>query len=80
MPFFGTLTRALSHRNARIFFGASLTAWTGLWMHRIAVSWLAWELTGSAFWVGVVAVCDLAPAVNVSPFAGAQDRPAAHPR
>ena len=71
MPFFGTLTRALSHRNARIFFGASLTAWTGLWMHRIAVSWLAWELTGSAFWVGVVAFCDLAPAVVVSPFAGA---------
>lgn len=71
MASFGTLTRALSHRNARIFFSASLTAWTGLWMHRIAVSWLAWELTGSAFWVGVVAFCDLAPAVIVSPFAGA---------
>jgi MFS family permease len=65
------LSRALSHRNARIFFGASLTAWTGLWMHRIAVSWLAWELTGSAFWVGMVAFCDLAPAVVVSPIAGA---------
>jgi MFS family permease len=71
MAALGTLTRALSHRNARIFFGASLAAWTGLWMHRIAVSWLAWELTGSAFWVGVVAFCDLAPAVVVSPFAGA---------
>ncbi|WP_137123725.1 MFS transporter [Roseomonas sp. HF4] len=71
MASFSTLTRALSHRNARIFFGASLTAWTGLWMHRIAVSWLAWELTGSAFWVGVVAFCDLAPAVIASPFAGA---------
>jgi MFS family permease len=71
MASLGTLGRALSHRNARIFFGASLTAWTGLWMHRIAVSWLAWELTGSAFWVGVVAFCDLAPAVVVSPIAGA---------
>jgi MFS family permease len=71
MASFGTLGRALSHRNARIFFGASLTAWTGLWMHRIAVSWLAWELTGSAFWVGMVAFCDLAPAVVVSPIAGA---------
>ncbi len=67
----GALLRALSHRNARIFFSATLAAWTGLWMHRIAVSWLAWELTGSAFWVGVVAFCDLAPAVVVSPFAGA---------
>ena len=68
---FGPLRRALSHRDARIFFTASLTAWTGLWMHRIAVMWLAWELTRSAFWVGVVAFCDLAPAVVVSPFAGA---------
>jgi MFS family permease len=67
----GGLRRALSHRNARIFFGGSLIAWTGLWMHRIAVAWLAWELTGSAAWVGVVAFCDLAPAVVVSPFAGA---------
>jgi MFS family permease len=68
---FGPLRRALSHRDARIFFTASLTAWTGLWMHRIAVMWLAWELTRSAFWVGVVAFSDLAPAVVVSPFAGA---------
>jgi len=40
-------------------------------MHRIAISWFAWELTGSAFWVGMVAFCDLAPAVVVSPIAGA---------
>jgi predicted MFS family arabinose efflux permease len=66
-----TLSRALSHRDAKIFFGASLTAWTGLWMHRIAVSWYAWELTGNAFWVGMVAFSDLAPAVIASPIAGA---------
>nr|WP_264185369.1 MFS transporter [Roseicella aerolata] len=61
----------MSHRDARLFFSASLTAWTGLWVHRIAVSWLAWEMTGSAFWVGMVAFCDLAPAVVFSPIAGA---------
>ncbi|MGG5808416.1 MFS transporter [Falsiroseomonas sp. CW058] len=71
MASFGALGRALSHRDSRIFFGGSMVAWTGLWMQRIAVSWLAWELTGSAFWVGVVAFCDLAPAVFVSPVAGA---------
>ncbi|PWS34015.1 MFS transporter [Falsiroseomonas bella] len=67
----GALSRALSHRDSRIFFGGSMVAWTGLWMQRIAVSWLAWELTGSAFWVGMVAFCDLAPAVVISPLAGA---------
>lgn len=71
MASFGALGRALSHRDSRIFFGGSMVAWTGLWMQRIAVSWLAWELTGSAFWVGVVAFCDLAPAVFASPLAGA---------
>ncbi len=71
MASLGALGRALSTRNARIYFTASSLAWTGLWMHRIAVSWLAWELTGSAFWVGMVAFCDLAPAVIASPLAGA---------
>lgn len=71
MASLSTLSRALSHRNAKIFFGASLTSWTGLWMHRIAVMWLAWELTRNAFWVGLVAFCDLAPAVIASPIAGA---------
>ncbi|MBE9604986.1 MFS transporter [Acetobacteraceae bacterium H6797] len=61
----------MSTRNARVFFSASLVSWTGLWMHRVAVSWLAWELTGSAFWVGMAAFCDLVPAVFFSPIAGA---------
>ncbi len=42
-----------------------------MWMQRVAVGWLAWDLSGSAFWVGVVAFADLAPAVLVSPLAGA---------
>lgn len=67
----GALARALSTRDSRLFFTGSVVAWTGLWMQRIAVSWLAWELTGSAFWVGMVAFCDLAPAVLISPLAGA---------
>ena len=71
MASFGALGRALSHRDARIFFSASLISWTGLWVHRIGVTWLAWEMTGSVFWVGMVAFCDLAPAVVFSPIAGA---------
>jgi MFS family permease len=67
----GALGRALSHRDARLFFFASVVSWTGLWVHRIAVAWLAWEMTRSALWVGMVAFCDLAPAVVFSPIAGA---------
>lgn len=71
MASLSTLSRALSHRNAKIFFGGSIVSWVGLWVHRIAVMWLAWELTRSSFWVGLVAFCDLAPAVIASPIAGA---------
>lgn len=40
-------------------------------MQRIAVGWLAWELTKSPAWLGVIAFADLFPAVLVGPFAGA---------
>lgn len=40
-------------------------------MQKISTDWLAWELTHSPAWVGVVAFCNLAPSVVISPFAGA---------
>lgn len=43
----------------------------GTWMQRIAVGWLAWELTGSAAWLGAMAFADLFPSVLVAPLAGA---------
>jgi predicted MFS family arabinose efflux permease len=42
-----------------------------MWGLRIGVGWLAWELTGSAFWVGLVAFADLFPTIVVTPVAGA---------
>ncbi len=63
--------RVLSRRNTAVFYGASLTCWTGIWIQQIAVDWLAWQLTHSPLWVGILAFCNLAPSVIVSPFAGA---------
>ncbi len=61
----------LAQRNARIFYSGSVTCWTGSWMQRVATDWLTWELTHSAFWVSVIAFCNLAPSVIISPLAGA---------
>ncbi len=61
----------LAQRNARIFYSGSVTCWTGSWMQRVATDWLAWELTHSALWVSVIAFCNLAPSVIISPLAGA---------
>jgi len=63
--------RVLTRRNTAVFYGASLTCWTGIWIQQIAVDWLAWQLTHSPMWVGILAFCNLAPSVIVSPFAGA---------
>ncbi len=66
-----SIRRVLSRRNTAVFYGASLTCWTGIWIQQIAVDWLAWQLTHSPMWVGILAFCNLAPSVIVSPFAGA---------
>lgn len=68
---YSTLRRSLAEPNCRTYFGGSLLAWTGMWMQRVAVGWMAWELTESTFWIGVVAFADLVPAIVVSPLAGA---------
>jgi MFS family permease len=65
------LAGVFAQRNARIFYAGSVTCWTGSWMQRVATDWLAWELTHSALWVSVIAFCNLAPSVVVSPLAGA---------
>jgi MFS family permease len=66
-----SIGRVLARRNTAVFYGASMTCWTGIWIQQIAVDWLAWELTHSPMWVGILAFCNLAPSVIVSPFAGA---------
>ncbi len=43
----------------------------GFWMHRVAVGWLAWQLTESGLWLGIIAFADLIPALMIGPIAGA---------
>lgn len=65
------IKRALTNRNYRIFIAGNLCSSLGNWIHRIAVGWLAWELTHSATWLGTMAFADLAPTVVIGPIAGA---------
>lgn len=70
-PRLSAIAGVLAQRNARIFYSGSIVCWTGSWIQRIATDWLAWELTHSALWVAIIAFCNLAPSVVVSPIAGA---------
>ncbi len=62
---------AMRHRNYAIITWTMVPCLVTTWMYRVAVGWLAWKLTASPTWLGVVAFADLAPGVLISPFAGA---------
>lgn len=62
--------RALAERNYRLFTIGSIVSLIGQWTQRIAIGWLAWELTHSGTWLGLIAFADLFPTVVVTPFAG----------
>jgi MFS family permease len=42
----------------------------GLWVQRLALGWLAWELSHSELWVGAIAFALLGPILLLSPFFG----------
>src|SRR3954454_14471542 len=64
---------ALPLRNANfgLYSAGSGISLVGMWMQRIAIGWLTWQLTESGFWLGVVAFADFFPVVFVAPIAGA---------
>ncbi len=62
--------RALHHRNFRLFFSGQSISLIGTWMTRIALSWLVYKLTGSAWLLGVVGFVGQIPTFLLAPFAG----------
>ncbi len=65
------LRRAFANEDFARFTSGNAVSLVGMWGLRIAVGWLAWDLTQSAFWVGLVAFADLFPTILVTPIAGA---------
>ena len=67
---FGTVFRALSHRNYRLFFGGQGISLIGTWMQQIAMNWLIYRLTHSALLLGVVGFTSRIPTFLLASFAG----------
>jgi MFS family permease len=61
---------ALRHRNYRLFFTGQGLSLVGTWMQRIAVMWLVYRLTGSAFLLGFVGFAGQIPTFIFASFAG----------
>jgi len=70
--FFETgIGRGLRHRDYRIFCLTNFGSMMGIWFQRLTVGYLAYELTGLAFWVGVIAFAESAPLFILVALAGA---------
>jgi len=62
--------RALRHRNFALFFAGQGLSMIGYWVQQIAAGWLMYELTQSAFSLGLLAFASNLPVLLLSPLAG----------
>jgi MFS family permease len=62
--------RSLQNRNYLLFFFGQGLSLIGTWMQRIAISWLVYRLTNSAFMLGTVSFVTQIPTFLLAPIAG----------
>lgn len=62
--------RALFYKNYRLFMVGQTLSLVGTWIQRMAMMWLVYKLTNSAFLLGVVGFCEQVPIFLIAPFAG----------
>lgn len=62
--------KALFHRNYRLFMAGQTLSLIGTWIQRMAMMWLVYQLTHSAFLLGLIGFCEQVPIFLIAPFAG----------
>jgi MFS family permease len=70
LPSRSSVFSALRHRNFRLFYYGFVVSLIGVWMDRVAQSWLVLELTDSPFYVGLVNALSSMPVLVFSLYAG----------
>jgi len=58
---------ALSNKAFLLYFISNTFVLLGLWIQKIGVGWLTWEITGSTFWTSFVTLALMAPAGIIGP-------------
>lgn len=65
-----TVGRAFRSRNYRLYFFGQGVSLIGTWMQNVALSWLVYRLTGSAFMLGVIGFITQTPMMILTPLTG----------
>ena len=68
---FGHIVAAFRQRDYRVFMTGNVFNHMGMWTLRMSAGWLAWQLTESATWLGLVGFADLGPILLIGPVSGA---------
>jgi MFS family permease len=61
---------AFHSRDFLLFTAGNFFGLNALWMNRVVIGWLGWELTGLASWVGFLSFLIFAPTIVGGPFLG----------
>lgn len=64
------ILRALRYRNYRLYFLGQGISLVGTWIQRIAMSWLVYDLTHSALWLGIIGFVSQLPTLLLGPVSG----------
>lgn len=64
------LPPALRHRDFRLLVFGYVPSQTGEYIQQVVQSWLVWELTQSAFYLGLIGFCQFAPRFIFGPLGG----------
>ncbi len=67
----GNMARALNDRVYGPYAFGHLVSAIGIWVQRLGIAWLTWQMTGSATWLGLMAFANMFPLAVLSPLAGA---------
>ena len=62
--------RALAERDFRLYFFGQAVSLIGTWVQQVAMSWIAYRVTGSAFLLGLIAFSGQIPVLLLAPVGG----------
>lgn len=67
---FTGLRQAFAIRNFALYTAGNSLSLIGMWVQRLAVGWLMWELTESGAWLGAIAIAEFLPIMILTPVGG----------
>ena len=67
---FLSINKVFSNQNFSIYTIGNATSLIGMWVQRLSIGWLIWELTKSAAWLGAIAMAEFIPILILTPLGG----------